>query len=476
MVPATDWTKPVGELRRRVSRAWAVRRTVRGRATVVAMAVIAVALAVALAIVLLLYRGQLQAGLDQTLEQQVVDRARLLDEGSSPETLTTVLQDEALVWIGTPDGDMLAIGGAIFPLDSPLPPSIGGVTTIELLVEERKPDEIERERMSLRVASALTSDGRIVVLAGAEDEVVSENVGRLARLFLGALPILTLLAGATVWAVAGRVLRPVEEMRARADEITGANLDARVPEPGTGDEIHDLAVTMNSMLDRLESHDQALRDFTADASHELKSPVANLRALLDTTELDDPKWAELRSRLGGESDRLRDLVDNLLFLASHQADAPVVQGDSVSLDDLLFDEAELLAATGRVSVDLSGIEPVVVDGERAALVRLVRNLVDNAARHATDRVALSASEGPDGVVLVVADDGPGIDPADRQRIFDRFTRLDEARARDSGGSGLGLAIVERIALDHAATVEVVDSDLGGAKFVVRFSADQEASS
>ena len=434
------------------------------------MAVIAVALAAALAVVLLLYRGQLQAGLDRTLEQQVVDRTRLLDEGSSPESLTTVLQEEALVWIGTPDGEPIAIGGAIFPLASPVPPTIGGVASIDLLVEERKPDEIERETMTLRIASALTSDGRIVVLAGAEDEVVSENVSQLARLFLGALPVLTALAGATVWAVAGRVLQPVDEMRARADEITGANLDARVPEPGTGDEIHDLAVTMNSMLDRLESHDRALRDFTADASHELKSPVANLRALLDTTELDDPAWEDLRARLGGESDRLRDLVDNLLFLASHQADAPVRHTDSVSLDDLLFDEAELLAATGRVSVDLSGIEPVVVHGERAALVRLARNLVDNAARHANERVALSATTRDGQPALIVADDGPGIDPADRERIFERFTRLDEARARDAGGSGLGLAIVERIATDHAATIEVRESDLGGAAFVIRFPA------
>ena len=151
-----------------------------------------------------------------------------------------------------------------------------------------------------------------------------------------------------------------------------------------------------------------------------------------------------------------------------------MRGDSVSLDDLLFDEAELLAATGRVGVDLSGVEPVVVHGERAALVRLTRNLVDNAARHATERVALSTSTDHGQAVLVVADDGPGIDPADRSRIFERFTRLDEARARDAGGSGLGLAIVERIARDHDATVEVLDSDSGGAKFVVRFPADGAA--
>ncbi len=435
------------------------------------MAVLAIALAVALAIVLLLYRGQLQTGLDRTLEQQVADRTRLLDEGSSPESLTTVLQEEALVWIGTPEGEPISIGGAIFPLDSPVPATIGGVTTIELMVEERKPDEVEREQMTLRIASALTADGRIVVLAGAEDEVVSENVGQLARLFLATLPILTLLAGAIVWSVAGRVLRPVDEMRARADEITGANLDARVPEPGTGDEIHDLAVTMNSMLDRLESHDRALRDFTADASHELKSPVANLRALLDTTELEDPAWDGVRARLGGESDRLRDLVDNLLFLASHQAGAPTIHRDSVSVDDVLFDEAELLAATGRVGVDLSQVEPVVVRGDRAALVRLVRNLVDNATRHASSRIALGTKTENGVAVLSVDDDGPGIAAKDRVRIFERFTRLDEARARDSGGSGLGLAIVERIAADHQASVEVLESPLGGARFVIRFLED-----
>lgn len=451
-----------------MKRLWALRRTVRGRATALAMAVVAVALAIALTAVLVLYRGQLQGALDTSLEQQVADRVRLLDEGSSPESLATVLQEEAFVWVGTPEGEAVAMGGAIFPLESPVPDRIGGVTTVDLLVEERKPDEVEREQMELRVASAMTTDGMLVVLAGAEDEVISENVGGLTRLFVGLLPLLTLLVGATTWVIAGRVLRPVAEMRTRADAISGTTLDARVPVPETQDEVHDLAVTLNSMLDRIESHDQALRDFTADASHELKSPVANLRALLDTTQLDDPEWTRLRSRLAGESDRLRDLVDNLLFLAADQAERPHAAAVTVHLDDVLFDEAELLASTGSATVDLARIEPASVHGRRSDLVRLVRNLVDNAARHAAERVTITCVDDGEAVLLAVSDDGPGIPVADRARIFERFTRLDAARARDDGGSGLGLAIVERIATAHGATVEVDDSVGGGARFTVRF--------
>lgn len=442
-------------------------RTVRGRSTLLSMGVVAIGLIVALMIVLFLYRGQLQTSQDQTLEQQVADRTRLLDEGSSPDSLTTVLQEEALVWIGTPDGQAISIGGAIFPLENPVPSTIGGVTAIELLVEERKPDEIEREVMNLRIATAQTSDGRVVVLAGAEGEIIGNQVRQLAWLFLGAVPILTALVGAVTWVVGGRVLRPVDEMRTRAAEITGADLSARVPVPDTEDEVHHLAVTMNSMLERLESHDQTLRQFSADASHELKSPVANLRALVDTTSLADPAWEPLQGQMRGETDRLRDLVENLLFLASHQeGQTPLPQ--SVALDDLLFDEAELLAATGRVAVDLHGVEPVAVQGSRSDLARLLRNLVDNAARHAEERVTLATTEVDGNVVLRVIDDGPGIPIEDRGRVFERFTRLDAARARDDGGSGLGLAIVDQIATDHGAVITITDAPHGGAQFEVSF--------
>jgi signal transduction histidine kinase len=229
---------------------------------------------------------------------------------------------------------------------------------------------------------------------------------------------------------------------------------------------------MNAMLERIEAHEHSLRQFSADASHELKSPVANLRALVDTASIDDPDWVELRGRLAGESDRLRDLVDNLLFLATHQAGRPPGRMEQVSLDELLFAEAELLVATGSVRVDLNGVQPTELAGSAPDLSRLVRNLVDNAARHAASKVALSVwaetTAGQERVVLTVGDDGDGIAPEDRERVFERFTRLDDARARHDGGSGLGLAIVSYIAEGHAGTVTVGHSPLGGAEFRVEF--------
>lgn len=223
---------------------------------------------------------------------------------------------------------------------------------------------------------------------------------------------------------------------------------------------------MNSMLDRLEAHERSLRQFSADASHELKSPIANVRALVDTTELNDPEWSQVRSRLTGETDRLRDLVDNLLFLAASSGGRRRRPPAPVDLDDLVFDEAELLASTTAVSVDLSGIEPVQVLGDRGDLQRLVRNLADNAARHASGRVRFTTSTTGSMVELRVADDGDGIAEEDRGRVFERFTRLDEARARDDGGSGLGLSIVRQIAEYHDGSITVGTADLGGAEFRV----------
>jgi signal transduction histidine kinase len=457
-------------LAERGQRAMAALRTVRWRSTLLAAALLSIALAVGAIVMLLLYRNQLEANLDQTLQQQVQDRALLLDQGNAPDALVTVLQEEALVWIGTPSGEAVAIGGAIFPLENPVPETIGEVTTLDLLVEERKPDEVERERMELRVGSVRTADGALVVLAGAETEVIDETLSGLMRLFVVAVPLLGLLVGGVTFFIAGRVLEPVERIRAQADGIGGQTLGERVPVPDSGDEIHDLAVTMNSMLDRLEAHERSLRQFSADASHELKSPIANVRALVDTTELNDPDWVRLRSRLAGETDRLRDLVDNLLFLATTEAGGRRKAPQPVDLDDLVFDEAELLASTSAVAVDLSAVEPVRALGDRADLQRLVRNLSDNAARHASGRVRFSTATVGEHVELRVADDGDGVAEADRTRVFERFTRLDEARARDDGGSGLGLSIVRQIAEDHGGSIDIGDAELGGAEFRVRLPA------
>ena len=465
---AADPTVPAGA-RALLGRWWRTASTsVRGRATVLATLVVAVTLAVGAAGMLALYRNQLLAGLDASLEQQAADRARLLDQGSDPASLVTTQQDESMVWIGTAAGRALATGGSLVPVGDPRPPTVGQTASYELLMAEAEPGEDERELAEMRIASAATADGGRLVLVGAEEEVVDHPVAAVGRLIAVGLPPLVALVAGLTWFTTGLALRPVEAIRARAAEISGTSLGDRVPVPGSDDEIGQLAVTMNSMLDRIESHERSLRQFTADASHELKSPVANLRALVDTADLADPAWDALRARLVAESDRLRDLVDNLLFLASHEAGRPVEHPTAVAVDDLLFAEAELLAATGDLAVDLGGVQPATVQGSPAELGRLVRNLVDNAARHARTRVALGVEDDGTGVTVTVGDDGPGIDPAHHERIFERFTRLDEARARDAGGAGLGLAIVRHIADGHGAAVSVGRSALGGAELRVRF--------
>lgn len=440
--------------------------SVRGRSTLVTTIVVSSALIVGSFVILELYERQLVNNLDSTLEQQVADRVQLLENGGQKELLTTVLQQEAFVWIGSPDGVVTAQGGGIFPLENPVPTAVGQTTTVALLVEERKPDEVETERMDLRLASGEATTGQ-VVLAGAELEVIDETIGELAQLFFIAVPVLAAIVAASAWFITGRALRPVAAIQAQAQAISGTTLTERVPVPDTRDEVQDLAVTVNSMLERIERHDRSLRQFSSDASHELKSPIANIKALVETRSSVDPTWASTQKRLTGETERLGDLVDNLLYLSTHQ-DRQQSEGSLVSLDELLFAEAELVSATTALRVDLGGVEPASIEGSASDLQRLTRNLVDNAARHASERISFSLSTSAEHTVLTIGDDGSGIPEDQRALVFERFTRLDEARARDAGGSGLGLSIVAQIVESHSGTIEVGESPLGGATFVVRF--------
>ena len=471
---------------RKLGRRWpppTLRWTVRARSTVLVTVAVAIAATLGDLAMLASYSARLQTDLDVTLREQAQNRADLLDAGQSPATLTLSRQEEAMVWIGQPDGTPIATGGSLLPLESPLTaPGFGGVdgvgaaSEVTLLVleqhegEPNESGEREQERERLRVASVTTANGDLVVVVGAEEEQVEYAVRSLAWLLALGLPPLVAMAAALAWYTTGRALRPVEQIRSQATAISGASLSARVPVSNTGDEIQDLAETVNNMLDRLEAHDRSLRQFTADASHELKSPAANLRALVDTATVVDPAWGVLRDRLITETERLQDLVGNLLYLASSNAGRPSASPTAVALDELVFQEAEMVAAAGGVTVDLGSMEPAQVDGVESELQRLVRNLVDNGARPAASRLHLGIDRVAEGRAFawVVGAAGPGINPADADRIFEPFTRLDTARARPDGGSGLGLSIVRQIAHDHEATVTVGRSPLGGAEFRVRF--------
>jgi signal transduction histidine kinase len=313
-------------------------------------------------------------------------------------------------------------------------------------------------RVAMVTAGPPTHPVRVLVARSTSD--ISQGVHILRVTLLTAFPLLVALLGVVLWRVLGAAMQPVEALRAGAEEITGGTREGRLPVPESSDEIHRLAVTLNGMLHRLESARMRQRAFVADAAHELRSPLTNMRTELEVAQrLPDTDWQGLSHDLLTDVDRLSRLVDDLLLLA--RADA----ADSRTLG-APFQEFDLGAMVADVASRYPDIDyvrpsgPLFVAGEPDALGRVVANLLDNAVRHARSRVTVRVGEEPGHRMITVTDDGPGIPEKDRHRVFDRFTRLDDARARDAGGSGLGLAIVLELVRRHGGTVTLGDADPG----------------
>lgn len=294
----------------------------------------------------------------------------------------------------------------------------------------------------------------------------------VANLLLVGVPALLLLIAVVTWLIVGRALRPVDTIRREVDAIGAGELDRRVAEPRTDDEVGRLARTMNRMLERLESSARAQRRFVSDASHELRSPLASLRqhAELARSYPGRIDVDELAGVVLDEGARLQDLVESLLLLTRLDENAGPVARAAVDLDDLVLADAKRMRDVGTVAIDTSGVGPARVGGDERMLARALRNLTDNAARHARSQVAVAVHARDGEVELTVDDDGSGIPADHRERVFERFVRLDEGRARDAGGSGLGLAIVAEVVRAHGGSLGVEESPLGGARFVVRLPA------
>lgn len=320
---------------------------------------------------------------------------------------------------------------------------------------------------------------RAAVVAGADTELrLALPIGEaldatrtVVNLLVIAVPILVLLIAVLTWLIVGRALRPVETIRREVEAIGPNELHQRVADPGVDDEVGRLAGTMNGMLARLEASALAQRRFVSDASHELKSPLASIRqhAELAHSYPDRIEPAELVEVVLTESARLQDIVESLLLLTRFDEGAAVAHPAPVDLDDLALADARRLRDRGVV-VDTGGVGPGRLEGDERMLTRALRNLTDNAARHAASRIAVGVSTRDGSVELTVDDDGAGIPPADRERVLERFVRLDDGRARDAGGSGLGLAIVAEVVRAHGGGLRIDDSPLGGARFSARFPA------
>ncbi len=307
---------------------------------------------------------------------------------------------------------------------------------------------------------------RVTVVAATSTSTIEQSGHTLRLLLLGLLPVMLLVLGLVAWRVIGAALAPVESLRRGAERIDEASADdERLPVPPTRDEIAALATTLNEMLARVAGARRTQRAFVADAAHELRSPLASMRTQLEVAQhLGDR--SDLTVGLLAEVERLSSLVEDLLLLA-RSTDTPPVGGRATSLLATVLravvDRQE--SARAPVRLDL-GAGVGTVDSTTAVamddrdLTRALTNLVDNAVRHATSRVEVSASVAGRLARIVVVDDGAGIPAGDRERVFDRFTRLDDARDRDSGGTGLGLAITRQLLTRAGGSVTLGDRGTG----------------
>lgn len=297
--------------------------------------------------------------------------------------------------------------------------------------------------------------------------------GRGAALLLAAVFTLLLVVVALFsWHMTERTLRPVERMRQSAEAITASDLSRRVSVPDGDRDLSRLARTFNDLLARVEAAMDAQRRFVSDASHELKGPVAATKVMLETArahpEAVDP--STLLSDLANENEQLQGIVADLLALARQDEGRLQVNLAPLDLCDLIYEEVSSLERRSAVSLDVSGVEPLVCTGDAQLLGQALRNLLENAVRYAHSHVAVTCHEvlGSTGrlIRISVSDDGPGIAPADRERVFGRFVRLGKDRGRATGGTGLGLAVVQGIVERHGGRVYFSDPEIGGATAVM----------
>jgi signal transduction histidine kinase len=432
------------------------RPSIRLRIVAAAVAVVAVALGVGAATLVSTLERMLQASVAAQLADELDALAQGVDAGTIQTAALVQRDDDVLVALRAPSGVVVnAEPAAMLPVP-----------------EDREPLTATVDGERYVVVAAVAEAGTIVVARSLTP--VDDAVRSAAVLLAVAVPLAVILVATVVWIVVDRALGQVDRIRAQVDDIDAAGLDRRVETTGRGDELDRLAATMNRMLDRVEADATSRRRFVSDASHELRSPLASMRqfAELSRSHPDALARDELAHVVLQEGERMHGIVEALLLLARLDERARG-QRQAVDLDGLAHDEIARVRALGR-AVDGAAVRAAPVAGDARLLARACRNLVDNALRHARERIALGSVVRDGRAMLWVDDDGAGVAREERERVFERFVRLDEARARDDGGSGLGLAIVREVARAHGGDAWVEAAPLGGARFVLELPAAPDA--
>ena len=436
------------------------------------VAALAITAAVVLG-VLFMYLLQMQS-VRSTIDGQLRIYATQIEQSAVEGTLPRILPSSSLdadaeAQVLAADGHVLAATRTLAGL--PAVYALG--PTSDAPVRLKAADGVIPTEIRVIAVRVTVGARPVTVITGTSTDLLRQVDDAFVRHLLLGLPVILLLSAGAVWLVVGRALRPVEKIRRAAGDITSAGLSQRVPESGTHDEIGHLAETMNAVLDRLEESSIRQRRFVADASHELRSPLAAIRTALEVglAHPDQAPWPIIAERAARQSVRLEQLLQQLLQLAKADEQMVISPRLTVSVGQLLRDLcSDLPAAPVVVRLDLDAVDSLDTLGSAPDLARMIGNVVDNALRYAVATVHLRGSTTGRHIVIDITDDGPGIPADERERIFDRFVRLDGSRARSTGNSGLGLAIARQIADAHHGDIRVTDSPGGGAWLVIRLPA------
>lgn len=438
--------------------------TLRARVTVVASLAITAAVVLGVLFMYVLQMQSVRRTIDGQLHTYATQIAQSAPTGAWPQPLAgSSLDANAEAQVLAPDGGVLAATRALagVPAVYTLPAGANAP------VRQKAADGVIPTDIRVVAVRTTVSGRAVTVITGTSTGLLSQVNSEFLRHLLLGLPIILLLAAGTVWVVVGRALRPVKRIRQAVTEITSADLSRRVPEPETPDEIGHLAHTMNDMLERLDAAAIKQRRFVADASHELRSPLAAIRTTLEVGLAHPARapWPTIAARAAQQSTRLEDLIQQLLVLAKADEHQLTAYQQRVDVSPLLR-EVTTNTPAHHLDISLDAPSGAATVGNPDHLRRLFSNIIDNAVRHADSQVRITTAITAHEVRIEVDDDGPGIPTADRDRIFDRFVRLDYSRERGSGTTGLGLAIAREIAIGHGGGISVADSPAGGARFII----------
>ncbi len=438
-----------------------------------------IVLAVALGVGISAFRSALRNAqiteLDQDIDRQVAELRILAVGNNVPTKLPTARDSPLFCQIVSATGKVLGASANVSDMNLMIAPESAVMRGGEV---KRVATSIDGVDVRLTKIGVGTGDVASWILVAAPLSGLRRADASLVRQLRVISPLLVLLAGLGVWFVANQALRPVEVLRRQVDAIGANDLADRVSEPRAQDEVGRLARTMNGLLGRVqESHARQTR-FVSDASHELRSPLATVRTRLEVAlrSPDKTDWPAVAETSLRQTSRMERLVEDLLMLA--RTDTAILASPvSVDLDELIREEADFLRTSSAITLDTTRVSAGRVLGRSDDLRRVVVNLTTNAMSFARSTVRLTLQPGgfaPNGapvITFIVDDDGPGVPDQQRKRIFDRFTQLDESRARSSNrGAGLGLSIVADVVARHEGTVTVGDSPTGGARFTVTLPA------